>query len=165
MNAIDTVAKNLSIPSEWLQNLIKFESSNNPQAKNKISGARGLIQFLHSTAKSLGFNNADDLVNKYPDFESQLLNPVQKYLNQFKPFPTKQSLYMAVFYPAARTWPVSKEFPDNVKKSNPGIVTVSDYINKVERKKSIPAAAIISAALLLFFFLKDRKSNGRKRIN
>lgn len=155
--ALQEVSASLGIDPMNLYNLIKFESNWNPQAKNPNSSARGLIQFTDKTAQSLGYKDSLDLVTKNKSIESQLYFPVLQYLSKFKPFPTKQSLYMSVFYPVARNWPLSKEFPDTVKKVNPGIVTVADYINKIDKK----AVAGISGGLLslmvlglIFFFSK-----------
>ena len=132
--ALDQTANLLGVPSDWLNALIDFESSWNPLAKNDTTGARGLIQFLNKTAQILGYLSADDLVNKYPSSPTQLNGPVYQYLKQYKPFPTKQSLYMAVFYPAARTWTPDTTFPANVRAVNPNIDTVQDYIDHVEGK-------------------------------
>lgn len=77
-------------------------------------------------------NAADTLVRKYPDRIKQLKGPVYTYLKRWSPYHTAQSLYMAVFYPAARSWPVNKSFPGDVKRKNPGIKKVSDYMKKVE---------------------------------
>lgn len=155
--ALQEVSASLGIDPNDLYNLIKFESNWNPQAKNPNSSARGLIQFTDKTAQSLGYKDSLDLVTKNKSIESQLYFPVLQYLSKFKPFPTKQSLYMSVFYPVARNWPLNKEFPDTVKKANPGIVTVADYINKIDKK----AVAGISGGLLtlmvlglIFFFSK-----------
>lgn len=148
--ALEQVAALLDTQPDWLNSLISFESNSNPQARagvpynidavNRYGAtplyARGLIQFIDTTAQALGFLNASDLVAKYPDYETQLLGPVYRYLKQFKPFPTKQSLYMAVFYPAARNWTPETVFPDTVRRANPNINTVKDYINFVEKKNS-----------------------------
>lgn len=146
--ALAAVSIDLNVPPEWLRALIKFESNEDPKARNKISGARGLIQFLHSTAKSLGFKDADDLVSQYPDYISQLLNPVRQYLRQFKPFPTKQSLYMSVFYPAARNWSADTVFPDTVRAANPNIDTVGDYVAFVEKRR-IPVVKTATTILII----------------
>lgn len=148
LKSLENLAKLLAVPPEWLNALITFESNFNPLARNKISGARGLIQFMHTTAQGMGFKDADDLISKYPDIDSQLSTPVYNYLKKYAPFPTKQSLYMAVFYPAARSWPLEKEFPANVKKVNPNIITVGDYVRKVE-KRLLPVVA--SGTLLVLF--------------
>jgi len=135
-DALNYVASRLGVPPDALDKLINFESKWNPLARNPISGARGLIQFMHSTAKTLGFKNADELVEKYPTIENQLYGPVLTYLSQFKPFgnPFPQSLYLSVFYPAFRRMPLDTLFPDAVQKSNPGIKYVGDYVAKVEKK-------------------------------
>lgn len=155
--AINDVAARLGVPAQWLDALIRFESNYNPLAKNPLSSASGLIQFTDSTARSLGYGSATELVLSHPSFESQMAGPVLKYLSQFKPFPTKQSLYMAVFYPRYRDVPQNTAFPDSVKKVNPGINVVGDYIAKVEKKKLVKYSVfgfiipIAAAALAVFF--------------
>lgn len=129
------VCNKLEVNPDWLYNLINFESNWNPQAKNPFSGARGLIQFTHTTAKELGYLDADDLVEKNKDISSQLLFPVLQYLLRYKPFPNEQSLYLAVFYPSFRYKDPSTQFPDSIKKFNPNIDTIQDYINLVKKKK------------------------------
>jgi soluble lytic murein transglycosylase-like protein len=58
---------------------------------------------------------------------------VYDYLKPMKPYSqVPQDLYMAVFYPVARKWPSNQEFSPAVKKVNPGIVKVQDYVDKVE---------------------------------
>lgn len=134
-SALNSVAASLGVKAKALYNLIYFESRFNPLARNTRTGARGLIQFMHSTAQGMGFKSADDLVSKYPDIESQLRGPVLSYLSKYKPFPSDQSLYMAVFYPVYRFVPQDTAFPDTVTKQNPGIRTVRDYVDLVERRK------------------------------
>lgn len=155
LKALSEVAGSLGISTDDLFKLINFESKWNPQAKNPNSSARGLIQFTDATARSLGYKDSLDLVTKNSSIESQLYFPVLKYLSQFKPFPTKQSLYMSVFYPVARNWSLTKAFPDTVQKSNPGIKNVQDYVNKVEgvaRRTITPGLlALIGLGLLIFF--------------
>lgn len=157
LKALSEVASSLGISRDDLYNLINFETAGtwNPAIKNKYSSARGLIQFTDATAKSLGYKDSLDLVTKNNSIEAQLYFPVLQYLSKFKPFPTKQSLYMSVFYPVAREWPVNKAFPDIVQKSNPGIKTVQDYINKVEgvTKKFITPGllALIGLGILILF--------------
>lgn len=133
-NVLKEVSAKLGVSSDDLQKLIMFESGFNPQAKNKYTGARGLIQFMPDTARYLGFKNADDLVERYPSAEAQLKGPVLDYLLKYKPFTSKQSLYMSVFYPQYRNVPVDTAFSDSIRKVNPGINFVSDYINLVEKR-------------------------------
>ena len=141
MTVLQDVSKKLGVEPSWLWALIQFESAGNPAARNKISGARGLIQFMPATARELGYKSADEIVEKYPTFEKQLETPVYNYLKRYAPFPTKQSLYMSVFYPAARKWTPGSFFPALVRKQNPGIDTVQSYINHVEGIKT-PKKAI-----------------------
>jgi flagellin-like protein len=156
IDALKRVSASLSIPDyTWLDKLISFESLWNPKAKNVISGARGLIQFTNTTSKKLGFKSADDLVNKYPDSVDQLLGPVYNYLRAYAPFPTRQSLYMSVFYPSARNWNLTVQFPKWVTDLNPGIDTVASYVRKVDRRRASPVvvtvmvvAVVVAAAIL-----------------
>jgi len=166
-DAINQVSSQLGIDPSWLINLIQFESNWNPQATNSISGARGLIQFTNTTAKSMGYANANDLVTKYPDEVSQLLNPVYAYLSKMVPYPTAQSLYMAVFYPAARSWSPNTAFNDSIQAVNPGIVTVQDYINKVNKnaivakvKSVAPVAGLVVLLAIGGFFLYKYLNKG-----
>lgn len=53
--ALKNLAKKINVPVDSLYKLINFESSWNPQAKNPKSGARGLIQFMPSTAADMGY--------------------------------------------------------------------------------------------------------------
>lgn len=73
---------------------------------------------------------ADTLVARFPTAVSQLRGPVYQYLKKYAPFRTEQSLYLAVFYPAARTWPIEKQFSETIRRVNPGINTVGDYVRK-----------------------------------
>jgi hypothetical protein len=133
--ALNTLAGWLGVPAAWIYSLIMFESTWNPLARNKKSGARGLIQFMPQTARDLGYKTADEIVEKYPAIASQLLGPVAAYFKlpgKRGPYPTKQSLYMAVFYPTHRDVPPDTMFSAKARKANPGIDTVQDYVNYVE---------------------------------
>lgn len=150
--ALETVSSSLGIPSKWLDDLIKFESAWNPAAKNPISGAQGLIQFTNTTAQVMGYKDAGDLVSKFPDSAAQLMGPVYVYLSKYKPFPTAQSLYMAVFYPAARNWSPETAFSSAIQALNPGIKTVADYIKKVEKADTgIKIAVVLMSAVAAYF--------------
>lgn len=151
-NLLDLTAIQLQVDPDDLYRLIDFESGWNPRAKNPYSSAMGLIQFTDSTAYDLGFKNSSDLVNKNPTITDQL-PIVKQYLMPFKPFYGKQSLYMAVFYPAARTWPLEKQFPSAVKAVNPGIDTVQSYIDKVDKTSGggIPVSSVLLAIAAFFF--------------
>jgi hypothetical protein len=66
------------------------------------------------------------------------------------PYETRQELYMSVFYPAAKDWPLNQPFPEYVRRANPGINFVGDYISLVEKRPryyfwGIPILAAIAA--------------------
>lgn len=163
--ALKDVSKALNVPPKKLSILINFESRWDPQALNKISGARGLIQFIPSTAKRMGFHNSLDLVTRYPTIKSQLEGPVYSYLKAFKPFKNDQSLFFSVFYPKARTWPLYKRFPLNVRKSNPGINTPADYMRKVYFSSGLPFVPpfliLLGIATILYITNKRQKKGGK----
>jgi hypothetical protein len=159
---LNTIAADLGTTPAALSALITFESGFNPKAKNPYSSARGLIQFTDTTARGLGFKDSLDLITRFSTIEKQLLL-VHKYLKKYAPFRDDQALFMAVFYPAARDWPITREFPDYVQAVNPGIKTVLDYVNKVYgKKKAIEAAGAgagalaLIAAVLFFIFRKGK---------
>jgi hypothetical protein len=156
--SLQITASRLGVSYPDLVNLIQFESGFNPQAKNPYSSARGLIQFTDSTAQELGYKGSADLVKKNPTTIDQI-PIVEQYLSRYRPFSGKQSLYMAVFYPAARNWPSGQVLPDSVRAVNPGINTPGDYVNHVERNALIKKTAeegglLITIVAGLFLFLK-----------
>lgn len=145
---IDFVADQISVDPAWLTNLIAFESNFDPQAKNPRSSARGLLQFIDATARDLGFHDSLDLVTQYPTFAKQMYGPVLTYLRRYAPFGSKQSLYMAVFYPMYRNADGDLEFPAHVVEANPGIETPADYVALVDAmgEDVVPGAGAIASA-------------------
>lgn len=127
------ISAGLGINPDDLTKLINFESGFNPQAKNPYSSARGLIQFIDSTAQDLGFADSLDLVTQHPTVIDQL-QIVYEYLSRFYPFKNQQDLYMSVFYPKYRKVDPETVFPDSIQSVNPGIVTVQDYVDFVNRR-------------------------------
>ena len=142
---------------QWLSNLINFETGGtfDPAISNPRSSAKGLIQFIDSTAQGLGYESSLDLVLKNPTFESQMRGPVVKYLKTWAPYPEEYLLYMAVFYPAARSYPPDTTFKEIFYKriadktkaeasykafsnANPGIKTPQDYVNFIKKKRVNP---------------------------
>lgn len=165
---IEDVAGKLGAEPQWLDALINFETAGtySPTIKNPNSSARGLIQVIDSTAQG-EFNVSDSLrlVQKYPTFRQQMYNVVLPYLKKYAPFPTKQSLYMAVFYPKYRFAPLNKPFPENVKRANTytikgkrvTIENPGDYIEFVDnriREESLhfpfpPAPSLLILAIVI----------------
>ncbi len=134
----------------WLIDLVNFESGMNPKAKNPLSSARGIIQFMDATSRGLGYDSSLDLVNKNPTIIKQLEGPVYEFLKPYRPFKTESSLYLAVFYPAARNYPADMSFKEIFEKrgapktgrgsyanfiaSNRGILSPQHYIDYVKKK-------------------------------
>jgi hypothetical protein len=161
-NAIADVATDLGVPVRWLLELLWFETgmTMDPLARNPNSGARGLIQFVNGTARAMGYTSADDLVAKHPTIASQM-PLVESYLRPYRPFPTKQSLFMAVFNPTFRYVPADTEFSARDQHSNPGIVTVADYMRKADFwARNLPAisagAALVVAAIAAVFIVLQK---------
>jgi hypothetical protein len=176
-NVFQDVAASLRVQDpRWLIDLVRFESGFDPQAKNPWSSARGLIQFIDSTARGMGYKDSLDLVTRHPTVESQLKGPVQDYLSPYSPFNDEYQLYMAVFFPAARKYPPNTPFKEifkkiyasaweskyaDFKKANPSIETPADYVSYVKKKPIIRVAtkggigiAAVGAAYLLWRLLK-----------
>lgn len=95
----EIVSNKLGIPLEWLLGIIYVESRFNPKAKNKASTATGLIQFIESTAISLGTTTKE--LEKMDSLKQ--LNYVESYfLRGFKSYGKPNhpaDLYLMVFYP------------------------------------------------------------------
>ena len=138
--ALLEVASILEVDPRMLAAEIEFESGWNPQAKNPLSSARGLIQFMNATARRMGYASSLDLVTQHPTAEAQLRGPVLAYLQPMAPFGDVapclpgQSLFLAVFYPRCRHAHPDRKFPGPVLASNPGIVTPRDYVEHVWRR-------------------------------
>lgn len=163
--ALISVSSSLGILPKKLYILIQFESKWNPQALNRTSGARGLIQFMPKTARSMGYVDSLDLVRRHPTIKSQLEGPVYNYLKAFKPFTGDQSLFFSVFYPKARTWPLYKSFPKYVQNANPGIRTPADYMRKVYRSSDLlflpPFLILIGIGTILYITYTKKKGGKR----
>lgn len=164
---------------DWLYNVITLESGWNPAAYNP-SGAVGLIQFMPQTLKGMGLLSPyvaglvpsfgpvpenvkaivkEEFLAKFPNADAQLQGPVLQYFKKYTSYPTEQSVYMAVFYPKFRDVDPSTPFPAYVQAANPGIDTVQDYLDHVNRrvttakllKTGIPLLAAFAAATAYFF--------------
>lgn len=175
VTALNATAAALGVQPSWLAAVINFETAGtwDPQIRNPLSSARGLIQFLDATAKGLGFPSAAALVASHPTIESQLAGPVLKYFAPYKPFKTEQEFYLTVFFPKYRKAPLDTVIhADNpaarekFQKANPGIVTVGDYYNKLKSaftkfhgvspgKSGSAFVAVALAVVSAIFFLRS----------
>ena len=170
---ITEVAARLGVNAAQLDALINFETggSYSVYAANPTSSAKGLIQVIDSTARS-EFHVPDSLalVNKYPTFDAYMDNVVYPYLVKYAPFKDKQSLYMAVFYPAYRNMAPTTEFPPSVQEANKGIRTIQDYIDYVDKRvknpllpKALPLLLIVVVGVGLYWLLGTGRFTRRYR--
>lgn len=117
------IGGNLNIDPSWLMAVMGFETGYtfSSSIKNPGSSATGLIQFVSSTAKSLGTTTAQ-LARMSP---VQQLDYVEKYFNQYKGrINNLGDCYMAVFWPAAIGKPdsyVIATSPSRVYNANAGL--------------------------------------------
>jgi len=99
--ATHRVANNLGIPSQWLADVMAFETGGtfNPAETNRaLSGATGLIQFMPDTARGLG-TSTRALAGMT---RAQQMQYVERYLRPYKDkIHTITDMYMAVLFPAA----------------------------------------------------------------
>ncbi len=100
VSKVQSISQSLSINPDWLMAVMDLETGGtfNPAIRNATTGATGLIQFLPSTAASLG-TSVGDLANMT---NVDQLDYVYKYMHQYKQYLTDYiSVYLAVFFPAA----------------------------------------------------------------
>lgn len=110
---VNNISGELGIDPNWLMFVMWFESKLNPQAVNPISGSTGLIQFMPSTARSLG--TTTDVLKRMNNV--QQLDYVLAYLRPYKGKMKRWiDVYLAVFYPKAM--------------GNPNFVITSDIVAK-----------------------------------
>ena len=139
---INDMSKRLKISPDNLKALIYSESSGNPQAVNKHTGATGLIQFMPKTAQGLGITTAQLRTMS----AEQQLPYVEKYLAKAKRgagFSSDQplsagQLYALVFMPAKANKEVmcsagSKAYALNrgLDKNGDGIVTIGELGKRI----------------------------------
>ena len=175
---LQTMAVELQMADwHWLDAIINEESAGwNPLASNPHSSAKGLIQFMDSTAQQMGFASSQDLINQYPDVPSQLQGPVMQYFSQIHnpPYPTNISVYMCVLQPTLRNATLDTALSATVQSANP-FKTVGDYVSFVETKameagiiNTAKATAlpllVIGAAVWWFLIRKPKRKNCQKRM-
>jgi hypothetical protein len=141
--------------------LVSYESGFNPKIKNPESSARGLIQWIDSRARELGYSGSADLVARHPTVESQLLGPVVRDLSRYKPFPTFEKLVASVFYPAAVD-DYDKPLRPSESAINAGMRTVQEYANRIRSRYPVAVAGtgigfLLFAGVATWIWFKSRK--------
>jgi len=148
---ITNMARALGVNYTALFKVMAFETNHtfDPKITNPYSGARGVIQFTNSTARTLvapdghKLKDANDLVSTYPTFASQMElpghhnsygGPVYQYLHRFGNLDSDRDLFLAIFYPIAINWRDDHPLPDIVRIQNPGVNTIGDYCTQMASK-------------------------------
>lgn len=135
------IASMLGVTADALMAMFYIESSVNPAAVNRYTGATGLIQFMPATAKSLG--TTTDALRQMSGTEQ--LDYVYAYL---KPYVGKMNsvydIYFAIFFPIAIGKPDNWILQTNrlpaplIAKQNPGYdLDRSGDITVAEVKRAI----------------------------
>ena len=166
------ICSKLAINPEWLLAVMYIESRINPKAVNKYTGATGLIQFMPTTANSLGTTTAELLsMNAVGQ-----LDYVYLYL---KPYAGKMhslmDVYFAIFFPAAigkspdYVLQTSSLSASKIASQNPaydinsdGAITVAEVESKIskilgitpQKKNSILALVVVASAVLIYNIFK-----------
>jgi hypothetical protein len=96
-------------------------------AFNPQGGATGLLQWIPKRLAELG-TTVEDVFYSEPVDHMPL---VESYFSRFAPFPTKQSFYLAVFYPPARKADPNTPFADPRVAAQHG--TPADYMAFVDK--------------------------------
>ncbi|HYV92801.1 MAG TPA: transglycosylase SLT domain-containing protein [Chitinophagales bacterium] len=82
-DAIQKASANHGIPEKYLLTMAAIESSYNPKAKNKKTGASGLFQFMPATAREFGLSDNDCLdAKKSADAAARLTKRNLSYLRK-----------------------------------------------------------------------------------
>jgi membrane-bound lytic murein transglycosylase MltF len=100
---VKIISKALSIDANWLMQIMYSESRINPKAVNPFSEAVGLIQFMPSTAQSLGTATDELLLMSnlaQLDFVYKYLRPFAGKINSYI------DLYFSIFFPLAINKPL-----------------------------------------------------------
>ncbi|MDA3911441.1 MAG: transglycosylase SLT domain-containing protein [Bacteroidales bacterium] len=119
---LESVSRNLRINPNALWLVINSESRHNPGAINPYNGATGLIQFVNSTAQTLG--TSFSALRQMSRIDQ--LDYVQSYYKMFKRASNYSDLYLTTFYPYALGKPDSYIFGSEVSPARVAIITAQN---------------------------------------
>lgn len=169
MTALFDLAKTIGVSPAIVYKLAFFESSLNPLAQNDKSTARGIFQWIDSTARGLGFRSSASLIAENPTLYSQLIL-AKRYFARMAPFSSDYDFVISNFLPAYRK--LSPDTPllslpngEKIQKANPALKTLRDYYNRVKKIK-LPAGmpepvtrpgvlGLVVVGAVLFFSLES----------
>lgn len=156
LRKVEEIETRLRMPTGSLLAVMKFETGGtfNPAEKNRAgSGATGLIQFMPSTAKTIG-TSTDALAQMSAEDQ---LDYVEKYFQPYKgKLGTLKDAYMAVLYPKAigkpEWYPLftqgTKAYEQNagLDRDKKGMVTVADAVARVQGSGVSPPQTMVAQA-------------------
>ncbi len=146
LKRLKEVAKEINCNYKDLLAVLNSESSLNPKAVNKQSGAAGLLQFMPSTAKDLG-TSTEEILNMSP---IEQLDYVEKYFKKHKKIGgfkeneklKAEDLYALTFLPARAKRDILTDISEKYYKPNKGLdinndgkITKNDLAVRMESKK------------------------------
>lgn len=145
LSKVKVISAKLGIDPNYLMFVMRWESNLNPAAVNPVGGATGLIQFMPSTARSLG--TTADALRKMNNVEQ--LDFVYKYFYPYRGrMRSVYDVYLITFFPAALGKPDSYVFETKslsakiIAEQNPGIdlnkdlkITVGEFKQYIDQKK------------------------------
>ena len=130
------IAKDLGLNPDWLMTVYFAESKCNPGAYNSSSGASGIIQFLRSTAQSLGTTieairasngtkQLDWVYKYYLPYKGKIKNIYDCYFAVFYPKAIGKADSYVLFSEGSNSYSQNR----NLDTNNDGKVTVKDVKN------------------------------------
>jgi murein DD-endopeptidase MepM/ murein hydrolase activator NlpD len=131
---LNRVAKNLKIPTQWLADLMAFETggtfSTSIENTGNYGGARGLIQFMPETAADLG-TSSEALARMS---RTQQMKYVEKYLMQHtdngKLISKPEDLVMAVWGGIGNLQKLKRD-PESVRNLSDGDIKFHQYVKRL----------------------------------
>lgn len=149
---VNRIASHLHIPNSWLMAVMYAESSFDAQVYNhRGSGAVGLIQFMPTTARELGYSS-QEIALMSPSRQLSLVGAYFEQVRQrYGAYDSLTDLYLAVLYPKARKQDPcytlyaqpSQSYRQNsgLDENKDGRVTVNDIRLRMQRLFPQAAAA------------------------
>jgi hypothetical protein len=119
---VKAIAQRLGMVPDFIMAVMDLETGGtfSPSIKNPLSTATGLIQFMAATANALGTTTANLAKMSAVDQLDYVERYFQGVIKQHGPLQTLENTYLAVFYPVAIKWALSKTFPVSVYNVNKG---------------------------------------------
>ena len=138
-NALLDLSRAINVSPDIIYKMIDAESGWRPLVKNPNGSARGLFQWIDSTARSYGFKSSLDLVEKNPTVYDQLVF-AKTYWKKLAPFKNDYEFCLSNFLPAYKKYPAETRIIDlpngkAIHAANPRLFYLGDYYKMVSSRK------------------------------